>query len=62
MTAIVFTCPNLGAKVQHLVSDDEPLSDRQYQGLMCEACSRPHFVNRRGMVFRATVAHGDGPR
>lgn len=53
MPAILFTCPNTRSKVQHWIPDDDPLGEREHVGVVCEGCSRVHFVDRSGRVFRA---------
>ena len=43
MTGIRFSM-----KVQHWLSDeDEGVSDNEYEGIMCPACTRMHLINRK---------------
>jgi hypothetical protein len=51
MPAILFTCPNTRVKVQHWLPDDPGASDDDYAGVVCERCTRVHFVNRKGKVI-----------
>jgi hypothetical protein len=50
---ILFTCPNTREHAQHFVPDDDPLSEREYVGFRCQGCSKVHFVDQNGKVFRA---------
>ena len=44
--------PSTRLTVQHwLDDDDERASDDDYKGITCTACSRVHFVNRKGRVL-----------
>jgi hypothetical protein len=56
MGNFVFTCPSTNLNVQHWRDDDdEVVLDNEYEGVMCKACTRLHFINRKtGKVF------GDG--
>ena len=42
MGAFRFTCPTTKLKVQH---DDAP--ENEFQGVVCPACTKLHFINRR---------------
>jgi hypothetical protein len=47
MGNLVFKCPHTGMNVQHWL--DEPDSDDShciYETVVCQACSRLHFINR----------------
>jgi len=44
MPPFLFTCPVTQLKVQHW-SEDDDMPEDQYEGVVCEACSRLHFVN-----------------
>ncbi|QOZ45543.1 hypothetical protein XH89_20185 [Bradyrhizobium sp. CCBAU 53340] len=49
MAHIVFTCPTTAFKVQQWLdeeSDDNSLGD-QYESIVCPACTKIHFINRR---------------
>src|SRR6266478_564447 len=48
MDSFVFKCPCTGMNVQHRFAD-EPAPDGPhctYQTVLCQACSRLHFINR----------------
>jgi hypothetical protein len=51
MGAILFTCPSTRFIVQHWLDDDERASDDDYEEVVCTACPRVHFVNRKGKVL-----------
>jgi hypothetical protein len=51
MAAILFTCPHLRMPVQQWLPDDKEASEHDYEGVVCDACSRVHFVNRMGKVL-----------
>jgi hypothetical protein len=53
MATILFTCPNTAFKVQHELSDDEEVSDDNFESVDCPSCTRVHFVNRKGKVLGA---------
>jgi hypothetical protein len=57
MGAILFTCPSTRLTVQHWLDDDEYASEDDYEGVMCPACSRVHFVNRDGRVLGGDGDH-----
>ena len=47
MANLIFKCPRTGMNVQHWLADgptDDPYSS--YETLVCQACSRLHFMNR----------------
>ena len=46
MPSVLFTCPITGTKVQHWLDDDDRPGDC-YQSIVCQACARLHFVNRK---------------
>jgi hypothetical protein len=50
---LLFTCPVTGINVQHwLDGDDRGKPGDCYQSVVCQACGRLHFVNRKtGRVF-----------
>jgi hypothetical protein len=33
--------------VQHQLDDDPNISENEYQGTICPACTRMHFINRK---------------
>jgi hypothetical protein len=47
MGACVFTCPTTKLNVQHWLDDDDDASDNEFQGIICPACTRLHFINRK---------------
>ena len=48
MGNIIFKCPRTGMNVQHWVADEsaEDDSTSSYETVVCQACSRLHFINR----------------
>jgi hypothetical protein len=44
MAAFTFTCPTTSMKVQHWLDDDVP--ENEYEGIICAACARLHFLDR----------------
>lgn len=51
MAAILFTCPNTRERVQHWLADDPEASEDDFEGAECNACSKVHFINRKGEVL-----------
>jgi hypothetical protein len=48
MATLLFTCPVSEMKVQHWVDDDDPSTPgERYQSIVCSACTRLHFINRK---------------
>lgn len=49
MGNIVFRCPRTGLNVQHWQAEEPSPDDpqRTYESIVCNACTRIHFVNRR---------------
>jgi hypothetical protein len=47
MSPFIFTCPNTNLKVQHWLDDVDDTLDGEYEGIICPACSRLHFLNRK---------------
>lgn len=45
MANLIFKCPHTGMNVQHWLPD-EPADDSNYETVVCQACSRLHFINR----------------
>lgn len=47
MANLIFKCPHTGMNVQHWLAD-EPADDSHssYETVVCQACSRFHFINR----------------
>ncbi|QWG20936.1 hypothetical protein KMZ68_17980 [Bradyrhizobium sediminis] len=48
MGNIIFKCPRTGMNVQHWLADDPGADDStsSYETVVCQACSRLHFINR----------------
>ena len=48
MDKLLFTCPVTHMSVQHWLDDDDlsPPGER-YQSIVCPACARLHFINRK---------------
>jgi hypothetical protein len=44
MGAFIFRCPITNLNVQHWVDDDDE-TENEFQGLICPACTRLHFIN-----------------
>ena len=47
MGAFVFTRPTTKLKVQHWLDDDNDALENEFQGVVCPACTKLHFINRR---------------
>jgi hypothetical protein len=47
MTTLLFTCPTTLMKVQHWLDGGEDTPDHEYETVVCKACARLHFINRR---------------
>jgi len=45
MEPFVFICPVTSMNVQHWLDDDAP--ENEYEGIVCPACIRLHFLNRK---------------
>jgi hypothetical protein len=43
----VFTCSTTNLRVQHRLDDDEDVSENEYEGMICLACAKLHFINRK---------------
>ena len=48
MGNIVFKCPRTGFNVQHWLAEEseDDSSSTSYETVVCQACSRLHFINR----------------
>ena len=46
MGAFLFTCPTTKLRVQHWLDDDDA-PENEFQGVVCPACTKLHFINRR---------------
>ena len=49
MDKLLFNCPATGVNVQHWLDDDDDRGKPGdcYQSIVCQACARLHFVNRK---------------
>jgi hypothetical protein len=43
----LFTCPATGMYVQHWSDEDDDVRENEYEGIICPACTRLHFLNRK---------------
>jgi len=51
MAAVLFTCPNTRFQVQQELPDDDQADENDFEGIICQGCTRIHFVNRTGKVL-----------
>jgi hypothetical protein len=52
MAAFIFTCPETSMLVQHWLDEDTDVQEHEYEGLICPACTKLHFFNRKtGKLF-----------
>ena len=60
MGKLLFTCPVTGIVVQHWLADDDRGKPGDcYQSIVCQACARLHFVNRKDrQAFRTKGGRG----
>ena len=58
MSAFIFTCPTTKLNVQHWLDDNENISENEYEGISCLACSRLHFINRKTGGLLGKSGHG----
>jgi len=47
MTTLLFTCPTTLMKVQHWLAGGEDTPDDEYEAVVCKACARVNFINRK---------------
>jgi hypothetical protein len=48
MGIFFFTCPSTNLNVlQHCRDGDEDVPDNEYEAIMCAACERLHWINRK---------------
>jgi hypothetical protein len=47
MGAFLFTCPTTNLKVQHWLDDNDEATEDDYEAVVCQACAKLHFVNRK---------------
>ena len=52
MAAFIFTCPETTMLVQYWLDEDTDVQENEYEGLICPACAKLHFFNRKtGKLF-----------
>jgi hypothetical protein len=51
MPTLLFTCPKTLMKVQHWLDGGEDTPDNEYESVVCKACTRLHFINRKPAGF-----------
>jgi hypothetical protein len=52
MGAFLFTCPTTKMLVQDWADDDDGAPEDRFESIVCPACTRLHFINRRtGKLF-----------
>jgi len=45
---IIFKCPQTGVNVQHWLTDEpDPAALGRYEPVVCQACTKMHFVHSR---------------
>jgi len=61
MNKLLFKCPATDMSVQHWLDDDDPSAPgERYQSIVCPACGRLHFINRKtGRVLGQKEADAD---
>ena len=47
MAHLVFVCPTTSMNVQHWSDEDDDVREHEYEGIICPACTRLHFLNRK---------------
>jgi hypothetical protein len=47
MAHFVFTCPTTSMKVQHWSDESIDVPETEYDGVVCQACTKLHFINRK---------------
>jgi hypothetical protein len=47
MAHFIFRCPATSLNVQHQTDDDPDISENEYEGIMCPACTNMHLLNRK---------------
>jgi hypothetical protein len=65
MAEIVFYCPNVDLSVQHLLDDNvQQKSGEIYESILCFACTRLHFFNKKTgkLLGQADWPQGRGPQ
>jgi hypothetical protein len=47
MAYFVFRCPMTSMNVQHWSDEYDDVRENEYEGIICPACARLHFLNRK---------------
>lgn len=47
MAAFIFTCPDKSMMVQRWLNEDDDVRENEYEGMVCPACTKLHFLNRK---------------
>ena len=47
MTHFIFRCPTTDINVQHWLDEEQDISENEYEGIICLACTGLHFLNRK---------------
>jgi hypothetical protein len=47
MANFIFRYPATSLNVQHQTDDDPDISENEYVGIMCPACTKMHLLNRK---------------
>jgi hypothetical protein len=47
MAHFIFMCPATSLNVQHQLDGDPDIFENEYEGTICPACTRLHFINRK---------------
>jgi hypothetical protein len=47
MAHFIFRCPATSLNVQHQLDGDPDISENEYEGIVCPASTRLHFINRK---------------
>jgi hypothetical protein len=47
MRPFIFRCPVTNLNVQHQLDDNSDIRENEYEGIICNACARLHFLNRK---------------
>jgi hypothetical protein len=47
MLSFIFNCPDTSMLVQHWLEEADDVQETDYEGVICPACTRLHFFNRK---------------
>ncbi len=47
MASVLFRCPKTSFRVQHWLDDDDDVPENEFEGIICPACTRLHFVDQK---------------